>query len=68
MTKTGIQLLHEVAIALEELREDVVFVGGATLSLYVDPVARPEARTTLDVDCVVELASNSDRIKLEASL
>ncbi len=66
--KTGIQLLHEVASALKELREDVVFVGGATLSLYVDPVARPEARTTLDVDCVVELTSNSARIKLETSL
>lgn len=66
--KTGIQLLSEVAIAFGELRQEVVFVGGATLSFYVDSVARPETRTTLDVDCVVELASSSARLKLETTL
>ena len=40
--------------ALEELADEVVFVGGATVALYAD---RPsgEARSTDDVDILVEL-------------
>ncbi len=40
--------------ALEELADEVVFVGGATVALYAD---RPsgEARPTDDVDILVEL-------------
>ena len=41
--------------ALEELADQVVFVGGATVSLYSDRLAT-DIRPTDDVDIVIELA------------
>ncbi|WP_114782322.1 nucleotidyl transferase AbiEii/AbiGii toxin family protein [Botryobacter ruber] len=53
----NIEVIKKVAVGLEELREKVVFVGGATLSLYAtDPAADP-VRPTSDVDLSVSLAS-----------
>ncbi len=49
--------LRAVAQQLGPLNEQVVYVGGATVSLYVDPVAAGETRPTDDVDVVIELAS-----------
>ena len=48
---TRIKVVYD---ALEELANEVVFVGGATVALYAD---RPsgEARPTDDVDILVEL-------------
>ena len=40
--------------ALEELANEVVFVGGATVALYADRIAN-EVRPTDDVDILVEL-------------
>ena len=59
-----IKIVHQ---ALEELREKMVFVGGATVSLYTD---RPssEIRPTDDVDIVVELATLKEYAKLEDML
>lgn len=45
--------LRQIAEALGELREQVVFVGGAVAGLLVtDPLADP-VRATRDVDAVV---------------
>lgn len=55
-------MLAVVAKGLEGLKERVVFVGGATIELYVASSA-PAGRATDDVDCVVEMAS---RIKYHA--
>lgn len=41
--------------ALEELATEVVFVGGATVALYIDRPAG-ETRPTDDVDILVELS------------
>lgn len=52
--------LLKVAQAMGDLRDEVVFVGGATVGLLItDPVA-PSVRPTMDVDVVVELASFAD--------
>lgn len=57
MTHTISRLRIEiVATALRALGQPVVFVGGATVELYGDPMLAPEARPTDDVDVVVELA------------
>lgn len=49
-----IKVVHD---ALQELAGEVVFVGGATVSLYAQrPVA--EIKPTDDVDVVVEVISN----------
>jgi len=49
--------LRAVARQLGPLNEQVVYVGGATVSLYVDTVAAGEVRPTDDIDVVIELAS-----------
>lgn len=64
---TNIVRIKAVANALADLKEKVVFVGGATISLYPD---RPvfEVRPTDDVDVIIEIVSYNDRAKLEAKL
>ena len=42
---------------LGELSDEVVFVGGATTCLYVDPEIADEIRPTEDVDCAIEISS-----------
>ena len=61
---TRIKVVHD---ALEELAPEVVFVGGATVSLYTD---RPsgEARPTDDVDILVELLHYRDYAAIEDKL
>lgn len=52
-----LQAIADVAELLGDLRDDVVFVGGATVPLLVtDPAASPD-RPTDDVDVVVEATS-----------
>jgi predicted nucleotidyltransferase len=64
-----INLLRIKAIAglLKQIKEEFVFVGGATVSLYGDE-NRGEARPTDDVDVVVELASYSGYAELDEKL
>ena len=51
---TNIVRIKAVANALNELKEKVVFVGGATISLYPDsPVL--EVRPTDDIDVIIEI-------------
>ena len=60
--------LKAVANILSEYRESIVFVGGATVSLYA---ARPELtsiRVTDDVDIVVELITTADFYLLQDKL
>lgn len=59
--------IKAVANALDNLNEKVVFVGGATISLYPDqPVF--EVRPTDDVDVIIEILNYSDRAELEEKL
>ena len=49
--------LRVIAEGLGELCHDVVFVGGSVAELYADDPAATDIRPTLDVDCIVELAT-----------
>ncbi len=49
--------LKAIARALSGLEENVVYVGGATVSLYITNPAAPEVRPTDDIDVVIELIS-----------
>lgn len=48
--------------------EDSVFVGGATISLYLTDSAAPEPRYTFDVDLITPVASRRAYHALEARL
>ena len=62
--RENITRIKAVHLALEELAADVVFVGGATVSLYS---TRPETETrpTGDVDIVVEIMHYKDYAAIE---
>ena len=49
--------IRKIAIALGELNDQVVFVGGATISLYINDPAADDVRPTKDVD--ISFAINS---------
>jgi hypothetical protein len=52
----SLDLLEQGASALGPLLEEVVFVGGATLVLWITDPAASSPRPTLDVDVIVEVA------------
>ncbi len=51
----NVELLVHAARALGELRDEVVFVGGAVVDLFITDPAAPRPRFTQDVDVVVEV-------------
>lgn len=53
--------------ALGDLKDDVVFIGGATVSLYADRMAE-EVRPTDDVDVLIELWTHKRYAELEERL
>jgi hypothetical protein len=55
-----IAALLKVARGLDDLREEVVFIGGIVAGLLVTDPGADEARPTLDVDLVVEVTSKVD--------
>ncbi len=63
----NITRIKAIAGILEALKQDVVFVGGATVSLYADG-AGSESRPTDDVDVVIELASYNGYAELDELL
>jgi len=59
LRKDGIDVeaLKRVAVALGPLNDEVVYVGGGVLPLYVDSKAAPLARPTYDIDICLQIAS-----------
>jgi hypothetical protein len=57
-----------VAEGLAELVDDVAFVGGATIALYVDDPGAADIRVTKDVDCVIDIADYGAFARLETRL
>lgn len=68
MENGNIRILKVVARALGELKERMIFVGGATAGLYATDPAATEIRPTDDVDCIIELTSRAKFYDLEDSL
>ena len=50
-------LIKKVAEALGELNDNIVYVGGAVVSLYADDPAASDVRPTKDIDVFLEIAS-----------
>lgn len=53
----NIGIVAEVAEALGELKKDIVFVGGAIVSLYTDDPAADEIRPTKDIDMTLNIVN-----------
>ena len=60
MASTNIDLLELAARHLEEIIDEVAFVGGSTVALLITDEAAPEVRPTVDVDLIVEVGSLND--------
>jgi predicted nucleotidyltransferase len=52
----------------KSLKEKVVFVGGATVSLYLEDKTSTAIRPTDDVDCVIEITSRQNYYDLQSTL
>jgi predicted nucleotidyltransferase len=64
----SIELLERGAAALGPLLDQVVFVGGATVALWITDPGAPPPRPTKDVDVVVEVTTPSALHAFEAAL
>jgi hypothetical protein len=61
-------LLESAAEHLGELLDEVVFVGGATVELWITDPAAPEFRPTKDVDVVIEVTTSVEFHRFEKRL
>ncbi len=68
MPSDNINMLQTVASGLGDLRDEMVFVGGAVAELYADDPASSDIRPTQDVDCTIELSSYREHTELEEEL
>lgn len=68
MMSGNISRLKFIAGGLGDLCRDVVFVGGSVAELYADNPAATDVRPTMDVDCVIELATYNNLQEFESLL
>jgi hypothetical protein len=66
----NIAMIEQVANALADLKDKVVFVGGSVAELYADFPEISDIRPTVDVDCIVDIqvCTYFDYSKLEEKL
>ncbi len=63
-----IDLLVAIDKALRSADVEATFVGGAITPLLLDAIGAAAARSTRDVDCIVETATHAEQADLEARL
>ena len=56
----NISVVAEIAEALKELKDQVIFVGGSVVSLYTDDPAADDIRPTADIDITVKLMNQGN--------
>ncbi len=64
----NIAVVAEVAQALKELKSQMVFIGGAVVSLYADDPVADEIRPTADIDMTINLMNFSNWAKMQERL
>jgi predicted nucleotidyltransferase len=64
----NIEMLVLIADKLEELCNEVTFVGGCIVGLLITDKAAPDVRFTLDVDCIINIITLIDYHKLGKKL
>ena len=68
MNLENLRMLERAIEHLGPLLDEVVFVGGATVELWVTDQAAPEFRPTDDVDLIVELTTKAEYYRFEERL
>ena len=68
ISKNHLAMITEIAKGLQELINDVIFVGGTVSMFYIDDRASETIRPTIDVDCVIKVATYIEYSKLEEKL
>lgn len=64
----NLENIARVHVHLRDLGLDVVYVGGATIGLYLDTFGASKARPTKDVDCIVPIEARSEYAAFESRL
>ncbi len=64
----NIATVAEIALALKELKDEMIFVGGAVVSLYADNDAVEEVRQTDDVDVTINLVNYASWVQMQERL
>lgn len=65
MTAGNLQMIETAIGPLRPLLDEVVFVGGVTVELWITDAGAPPLRLTADVDVIVEVATRRDYYRLE---
>jgi len=68
LSDPNVHFVRQVAEALGQLKDELVFVGGCATGLLITDAARPPVRATKDVDLVAEVASKADYYALARRL
>lgn len=68
MYRSNLEMLQVIATGLADLKEDVVFVGGAVAELYVQNPGAAPVRPTVDVDLIVHMVSKTELASIENQL
>lgn len=64
----NLKAVEKVALALEELNEEVIYIGGAIVSLYVTDIGAEEPRPTKDIDVSVQISTYPQMVQLSEKL
>lgn len=64
----NLALVAQVANGLKELKDKMVFIGGAVISLYTDDPAADEIRPTADIDMTINLANYAEWAQMQERL
>jgi hypothetical protein len=64
----NIATVAEIATALKELKDKMVFIGGAVVSVYTDDPSADEIRPTADVDLTINLVNFADWAQMQERL
>lgn len=64
----NLKVVEKVALSLEELNKDVIYVGGAVVSLYVTDEGAELPRPTRDIDISVQINTYSQMDELREKL
>lgn len=64
----NLNAVEKVASRLEEINSDVIYVGGAVISLYVTDEGAEQPRPTMDIDISVQVSTYSQMDMLREKL